>query len=175
MLNGKCFSYTSKWNFHHPLGNADQLEVYRCYQFHVSGEGNHEGGAFQYVEERLKGPLGAGLPKREDYQIEGLTEAEEEDRPFNSECLVLRKRVRKYYKKEEERKRFELQGHWQLEPTLGVIRLVYPVEASYKGTLGGPLVTEWTLVKDGNGVVTGLTYSGNDAYTLTADDKLRDW
>ena len=56
-----------------------------------------------------------------------------------------------------------------------MIRLVYPQEAGNKGNLGGPLVSEWMVVKDEKGAVTGLTYEGNDRYTLMPVEGPREW
>ena len=106
MIENTAFSYSSKWNRHHPLGNADQYEVYRCLVFKGSeGLGltvtAKEGGPFTFIEERLKGPLGGGLPKRVDYKVEGLSEEESEQRPNGSANFIVRKRVRQYFNKVE--------------------------------------------------------------------------
>eukprot|EP00668_Euglena_longa_P041337 GGOE01054404.1.p2 GENE.GGOE01054404.1~~GGOE01054404.1.p2 ORF type:complete len:119 (+),score=23.00 GGOE01054404.1:384-740(+) len=88
---------------------------------------------------------------------------------------VIRKRVRKYYKKKEERTRHEVRGHWHYEAEPNLLKLVYPLEASVKGSLGGPLVKEWAVLKDGEGQAIGLKYDGNDKYHMAAVDAARPW
>jgi len=161
------------------MGTADHCEVYRCYLFEAPSEhgngGVKEGGPFLYVEERVKGPVGGGMPKAEKYQIEGLTEEETQDRPHGSSNMVRKNRVRKYYKKTEERKRIELRGHWHLQAEDDSVHLVWPVEARQQGNLGGLYVNEWKLMKDSAGSITGLVYDGNDCYNLKLAQKPRDW
>eukprot|EP00668_Euglena_longa_P014308 GGOE01018291.1.p1 GENE.GGOE01018291.1~~GGOE01018291.1.p1 ORF type:complete len:184 (+),score=60.40 GGOE01018291.1:95-646(+) len=178
---GKAFAYTTEWNRHHPLGTADHYQVYRCFEFHRSAENrgltltSTEGGDFLFVEERVISPVNDPLPKRVDYKVEGMEEAETEERPHGSASHVIRKRVRKYYKKKEERTRHEVRGHWHYEAEPNLLKLVYPLEASVKGSLGGPLVKEWAVLKDGEGQAIGLKYDGNDKYHMAAVDAARPW
>lgn len=55
------------------------------------------------------------------------------------------------------------------------LRLVYPLEATVKGSLGGPLVKEWAVVTDAEGHAVGLAYDGNDKYRLALAPAARAW
>eukprot|EP00667_Euglena_gracilis_P020499 EG_transcript_22221 len=181
VVAGRAFAYTTEWNRHHPLGTADHYQIYRCFEFHGSPEGKGltltgaEGGDFLFVEERVVSPLNDPLPRRVDYKVDGMEESETVERPHGSASHVIRKRVRKYFRKTEERTRHEVRGHWHYEAAPNQLRLVYPLEATVKGSLGGPLVKEWAVVTDAEGHAVGLAYDGNDKYRLALAPAARAW